>query len=74
MRRISFTQKNTREVRVHPDGEHAKQFPQAMTKKSVGPEIKLTLGQYLASIRDDRGYSQRHVERASTVSQSPASI
>ena len=35
-----------------------------MTKKSVAPEIKLTLGQYLASIRDDRGYSQRHVEKA----------
>lgn len=34
-----------------------------MTKRSVGPEIKLTLGQYLASIRDDRGLSQREVER-----------
>lgn len=34
-----------------------------MAKKSVGAEIKLTLGQYLASIRDDRGLSQRDVER-----------
>ncbi|MBW7948647.1 MAG: helix-turn-helix domain-containing protein [Pseudorhodoplanes sp.] len=35
-----------------------------MAKKSVGPEVKLTLGQYLASIRDDRGLSQRDVEKA----------
>jgi len=35
-----------------------------MAKKSVGEEIKLTLGQYLASIRDDRGLSQRDVEKA----------
>lgn len=35
-----------------------------MAKRSVGAEIKLTLGQYLASIRDDRGLSQRDVERA----------
>jgi transcriptional regulator with XRE-family HTH domain len=34
-----------------------------MAKKSVGAEIKLTLGQYLASIRDDRGLSQREVEK-----------
>jgi len=34
-----------------------------MAKKSVGAEIKLTLGQYLASIRDDRGLSQRDVEK-----------
>ena len=34
-----------------------------MGKKSVGAEIKLTLGQYLASIRDDRGLSQRDVEK-----------
>jgi transcriptional regulator with XRE-family HTH domain len=35
-----------------------------MAKKSVGPEVKLTLGQYLASIREDRDLSQRDVERA----------
>src|SRR5205807_9753600 len=35
-----------------------------MAKKSVGAEIKLTLGQYLASIRDDRRLSQRDVEKA----------
>ena len=35
-----------------------------MAEKSMGPEIRLTLGQYLASIRDDRGLSQRHVEKA----------
>ncbi|MDF0523314.1 helix-turn-helix transcriptional regulator [Bradyrhizobium yuanmingense] len=35
-----------------------------MAKRSVGGEIKLTLGQYLASIRDDRGFSQRDVEKA----------
>jgi transcriptional regulator with XRE-family HTH domain len=35
-----------------------------MAKKSVGAEIKLTLGQYLTSIRDDRGLSQRAVEKA----------
>jgi HTH-type transcriptional regulator, competence development regulator len=34
-----------------------------MAKKSVGPEVKLTLGQYLASIRVDRGLSQRDVEK-----------
>lgn len=34
-----------------------------MAKKSVGAEIKLTLGQYLASIRDDRRLSQRDVEK-----------
>lgn len=34
-----------------------------MAKKSVGAEIKLTLGQYLTSIRDDRGLSQREVEK-----------
>jgi transcriptional regulator with XRE-family HTH domain len=34
-----------------------------MAKKSVGAEIKLTLGQYLASIREDRGLSQREVEK-----------
>jgi len=34
-----------------------------MAKKSVGAEIKLTLGQYLASIRDDRGLSLREVEK-----------
>lgn len=28
------------------------------------PEVKLTLGQYLASIRTDRGLSQREVEKA----------
>ena len=35
-----------------------------MTKTSGGAESKLTLGQYLASIREDRGFSQRDVERA----------
>lgn len=35
-----------------------------MAKKSVRPEIKLTLGQYLASIREDRELSQRAVEKA----------
>lgn len=35
-----------------------------MANKSVEPEVKLTLGQYLASIREDRGLSQREVERA----------
>ena len=35
-----------------------------MAKKSVGAEIKLTLGQYLASIREDRELSQRDVEKA----------
>jgi HTH-type transcriptional regulator, competence development regulator len=34
-----------------------------MAKKSVGAEIKLTLGQYLASIREDRKLSQREVEK-----------
>jgi transcriptional regulator with XRE-family HTH domain len=35
-----------------------------MAKKSVGAEIKLTLGQFLASIREDRQLSQRDVEKA----------
>ncbi|MDR6661274.1 transcriptional regulator with XRE-family HTH domain [Tardiphaga robiniae] len=35
-----------------------------MVKKSDEPEMKLTLGQYLASIRDDRDLSQRDVEKA----------
>lgn len=35
-----------------------------MAKKSVEPEVKLTLGQYLASIREDRDLSQRDVEKA----------
>lgn len=35
-----------------------------MAKKGVEPEVKLTLGQYLASIRDDRDLSQRDVEKA----------
>ena len=35
-----------------------------MAKKSVEPEVKLTLGQYLASIRNDRGLSLREVEKA----------
>ena len=35
-----------------------------MAKKSVEPEVKLTLGQYLASIREDRELSQRDVEKA----------
>jgi transcriptional regulator with XRE-family HTH domain len=35
-----------------------------MTTNSVRPEVKLTLGQYLASIRNDRGLSQRDVEKA----------
>jgi HTH-type transcriptional regulator, competence development regulator len=34
-----------------------------MTTNSVKPEVKLTLGQYLASIRTDRELSQRDVER-----------
>jgi HTH-type transcriptional regulator, competence development regulator len=34
-----------------------------MAKKNVEADIKLTLGQYLASIRDDRGLSQRDVEK-----------
>ncbi len=34
-----------------------------MMKKSVGAEARLTLGQYLASIRTDRGLSQREVEK-----------
>jgi transcriptional regulator with XRE-family HTH domain len=34
-----------------------------MKKSSVEPEAKLTLGQYLASIRTDRGLSQRDVEK-----------
>ena len=35
-----------------------------MAKKSVGANVGLTLGQYLASIREDRNLSQRDVERA----------
>lgn len=35
-----------------------------MARKSVEPEVKLTLGQYLASIREDRDLSQRDVEKA----------
>ena len=35
-----------------------------MAHSSVKPEGKLTLGQYLASIRTDRGLSQRQVEKA----------
>src|SRR5262245_59608949 len=35
-----------------------------METNSVEPEVKLTLGQYLASIRTDRGLSQRAVEKA----------
>lgn len=35
-----------------------------MTPSSVGADGKLTLGQYLASIRTDRGLSQRDVEKA----------
>ena len=34
-----------------------------MAKKSVGAEIKLTLGQYLSSIRNDRGITLREVEK-----------
>lgn len=37
-----------------------------MAKSGVGPEAKLTLGQYLASIRTDRGLSQRDVEKATS--------
>jgi transcriptional regulator with XRE-family HTH domain len=35
-----------------------------MAQNSVEPEVKLTLGQYLASIRNDRELSQRDVEKA----------
>lgn len=35
-----------------------------MTDDGVGEKGKLTLGQYLASIRNDRGLSQREVEKA----------
>ena len=35
-----------------------------MVRKSVRAESGVTLGQYLASIREDRGLSQREVERA----------
>src|SRR5215470_9061284 len=35
-----------------------------MSKKSAEAETGLTLGQYLASIREDRSLSQRDVERA----------
>jgi transcriptional regulator with XRE-family HTH domain len=34
-----------------------------MPTKSTGAEIKLTLGQYLTSIRNDRGITLREVER-----------
>jgi transcriptional regulator with XRE-family HTH domain len=34
-----------------------------MAKKSVGAEVTLTLGQYLASIRVDRGITLREVEK-----------
>ena len=37
-----------------------------MAHISVEPEGKLTLGQYLASIRNDRGFSQREVEKATS--------
>ena len=37
-----------------------------MAHSSVEPEGKLTLGQYLASIRTDRGFSQREVEKATS--------
>jgi len=37
-----------------------------MTKSGVGQEVKLTLGQYLASIRADRDLSQRDVEKATS--------
>jgi len=35
-----------------------------MTRKNAGAENGLTLGQYLASIREDRDLSQRDVEKA----------
>ena len=35
-----------------------------MAPSSVGADGQLTLGQYLASIRTDRGLSQREVEKA----------
>jgi transcriptional regulator with XRE-family HTH domain len=35
-----------------------------MTKEDTGRSVKLTLGQYLASIREDRGLSLREVEKA----------
>jgi transcriptional regulator with XRE-family HTH domain len=35
-----------------------------MARNSVGPDLRLTLGQYLASIRNDRDLSQRDVEKA----------
>lgn len=35
-----------------------------MARRSVEPSVKLTLGQYLASIREDRDLSQRDVEKA----------
>jgi transcriptional regulator with XRE-family HTH domain len=37
-----------------------------MAYSSVEPKGKLTLGQYLASIRTDRGFSQRGVEKATS--------
>ena len=37
-----------------------------MPKSSVGPEATLTLGRYLASIRTDRGLTQRDVEKATS--------
>lgn len=35
-----------------------------MAARGVEPEVKLTLGQFLASIRNDRELSQRDVEKA----------
>jgi transcriptional regulator with XRE-family HTH domain len=35
-----------------------------MATRGVEPEVKLTLGQFLASIRNDREMSQRDVEKA----------
>lgn len=35
-----------------------------MAKQDTGRPVKITLGQYLASIRDDRGLSLRDVEKA----------
>lgn len=35
-----------------------------MARRSVEPAVKLTLGHYLASIREDRDLSQRDVEKA----------
>jgi transcriptional regulator with XRE-family HTH domain len=35
-----------------------------MVKKGDEPEVRVTLGHFLASVRDGRGLSQRDVERA----------